>query len=127
VAGSSTTPVEDEPTLLRRQLDSRLTPATLRREGSRSNALDALRLARRRFLRGQRVDMGAIALELGVNRVTLYRWVGSRERLLVEVVWSLADTTLQREGARTRKYLDRIIGEEPDAGWAESMLRLLLR
>ena len=25
-----------------------------------------------------------------MSRVTLYRWVGSREQLLVEVIWSLA-------------------------------------
>jgi AcrR family transcriptional regulator len=38
--------------------------------------------------------MTALAQELGVNRVTLYRWVGSREQLLVEVVWSAAQRTL---------------------------------
>jgi AcrR family transcriptional regulator len=55
---------------------------------------DALRLARRRFLAAKRIDMTALAAELGVNRVTLYRWVGSRDALLVEVVWSLAEPTL---------------------------------
>src|SRR3954470_481257 len=54
----------------------------------------ALRLARRRFLAPERVDMSALAEELGVNRVTLYRWVGSRDQLLVEVVWSLAREAL---------------------------------
>ena len=38
--------------------------------------------------------MTAIADELGINRVTLYRWVGSRDALLVEVLWSLADRVL---------------------------------
>lgn len=47
--------------------------------------------------------MSSLASELGVNRVTLYRWVGSREKLLVEVLWSLAAPTLERERARTRK------------------------
>ncbi|HUH80394.1 MAG TPA: QsdR family transcriptional regulator [Solirubrobacteraceae bacterium] len=37
--------------------------------------------------------MAAIAGELGVNRVTLYRWFGSRDDFIVEVVWSLALTT----------------------------------
>jgi AcrR family transcriptional regulator len=45
-------------------------------------------------LHGERIDMTALAHELGVNRVTLYRWVGSREQLLVEVVWSAAQRTL---------------------------------
>lgn len=47
--------------------------------------------------------MSALALELGVNRVTLYRWVGSREKLLVEVIWSLAHKTLDNEVKRCRK------------------------
>jgi AcrR family transcriptional regulator len=60
----------------------------------RPSALDAFLAARRRFIAGERVDMTSLAAELGVNRVTLYRWVGSREQLLVEVVWSLARRTL---------------------------------
>ena len=47
--------------------------------------------------------MSALALELGVNRVTLYRWVGSREKLLVEVIWSLAAQTLKNEIRRSRR------------------------
>jgi AcrR family transcriptional regulator len=62
--------------------------------GRRPAALDAFLAARRGFLAGERLDMTALAQELGVNRVTLYRWVGSREQLLVEVVWSLARRTL---------------------------------
>jgi AcrR family transcriptional regulator len=61
----------------------------------RPTALDAFVRARKRFLAGERVDMSALALELGVSRVTLYRWVGSRDRLLVEVIWSLARRTLE--------------------------------
>jgi AcrR family transcriptional regulator len=57
---------------------------------------DAFRLARRRWLAPARIDMGALADELGVNRVTLYRWVGSRDDLLVEVVWELGRRTLER-------------------------------
>ena len=60
----------------------------------RPAAIDAFLTARHRFLAGERVDMTALAAELRVNRVTLYRWVGSREQLLVEVVWSLARRTL---------------------------------
>jgi AcrR family transcriptional regulator len=60
----------------------------------RPTPLDAFRLARRRFLAAERIDMRALAGELDINRVTLYRWVGSREQLLIEVVWSLAERTL---------------------------------
>jgi AcrR family transcriptional regulator len=58
-------------------------------------AVDALRIARRHFVAGERLDMSALATEIGVNRVTLYRWVGSRDKLLVEVVWSLAQRALE--------------------------------
>jgi AcrR family transcriptional regulator len=61
----------------------------------RPTPLDALRLARRRWFAGDRIDMGALARDLGISRATLYSWVGSREQLLGEVVWSFA-----REGVR---------------------------
>lgn len=64
--------------------------------------LDALRLAKKKFLAGQRLDMGELADQLGINRVTLYRWVGNRERLQVEVLWLLTRKTLDQAGARTR-------------------------
>ena len=71
-------------------------PAILSRMSltARPTAADALRLAQRRFLAAERIDMSALAEELGVNRVTLYRWFGSRDSFLVEVIWSLARQTL---------------------------------
>ncbi len=76
----------------------------------RPTPLDAFRLARRHFLAGHRIDMSALADELGVNRVTLYRWVGSREQLLVEVIWSLARATLDRIDERvTARGGERIV------------------
>jgi AcrR family transcriptional regulator len=60
---------------------------------ARPRAADALRLGRRRFLAPERIDMGVLADELGVNRVTLYRWFGSRDDFIVEVIWSLALST----------------------------------
>jgi AcrR family transcriptional regulator len=82
----------------------RTSPAGVARPG----ASDAFRLARRRFVSAERIDMTALAEELGVNRVTLYRWVGSREQLLVEVVWELARRTLERAEAEVG---DRAGGE----------------
>src|ERR1700759_3697415 len=61
---------------------------------SRPTVDDALRAGRRKFLAPERLDMSALAEELGVNRVTLYRWVGSRAKLLVEAVWALAEQGL---------------------------------
>ena len=57
--------------------------------------LDALREARRRFLKGQRIDMGEVATSLAISRATLYRWVGDREQLLGEILWSLAEAGLK--------------------------------
>ena len=70
----------------------------------------ALRLARRKFLTPERIDMSALAEELGINRVTLYRWVGSRDKLLVEVVWVLADQALDFAKNRTDAHgAERIV------------------
>ncbi len=91
-------------------------------EQRRTRAVEAFRHARRLFLKGLRIDMGAIAADLGVNRVTLYRWVGRREQLLLRVLWTLTEQTLRRQRelaltldeprtARTAGILSRYIGE----------------
>ena len=61
---------------------------------ARPTALDAFRQARRTFMAGDRVDMHALARTLKVDRATLYRWVGSREKLLTEILWSLISRTI---------------------------------
>jgi AcrR family transcriptional regulator len=62
---------------------------------ARPSALDAFKRARRTFLDGRRVDMGTLAADLRVNRATLYRWVGSREALLCEILWSLTSRSVE--------------------------------
>jgi AcrR family transcriptional regulator len=71
-------------------------------EAPRPTPLDALRLARRRWLASERLDMGALAEELGISRATLYSWVGSKERLIGEVLWSFAEEGIRqsREAAQ---------------------------
>jgi len=66
----------------------------------RPTPLDALKLARRRWLAGERLDMGALARDLGVSRATLYSWVGSKERLIGEVLWSFAEEGLRQARER---------------------------
>lgn len=39
------------------------------------------------YEQGRRLDMGSLAEEVGIARATLYRRVGSRQRLLGEVLW----------------------------------------
>ena len=59
----------------------------------------AFRAARRMYLRGQRVDMQALAAGLGISRTTLYRWTGQREQLLADILWSLSDEVFERAKA----------------------------
>lgn len=69
--------------------------------GGRPDAVLALRLARRTWQAGQRVDMQALAAELGVDRTTLFRWVGNRDALLGDVLWSVGAPTWRNALAST--------------------------
>jgi AcrR family transcriptional regulator len=46
--------------------------------------------------------MNELANELGVGRATLYRWVGDRDQLLGEVLWSLTEPALDKVKAETK-------------------------
>src|ERR1700740_1348448 len=63
-------------------------------EERKPDALDAFRVARRWFMAGRRIEMQELAAGLGVNRATLFRWVGGRDELLGEILWSLAEPAL---------------------------------
>src|SRR6266550_4956043 len=80
---------------------------------------DAVKAARRHFLKKERVDMVELAGELGVGRATLYRWVGSREQLLGEVLWSMTEAGLAQarsqvkgKGAEWVLQIYRIMGDQ---------------
>jgi AcrR family transcriptional regulator len=53
----------------------------------------AIAAATAHYLAGEPIDMSALAGELGVGRATLYRWVGSRERLLGTVLAEMTERT----------------------------------
>jgi AcrR family transcriptional regulator len=55
---------------------------------------EALALATRRLLAAERVDVQAIARELGLARATMHRWFGTREGLLGEVLANLGEERL---------------------------------
>lgn len=63
---------------------------------ARPDVITAFKAARSGFLAGRRLEMKELADELGVNRATLFRWVGGRDELLSEVIWSVAEPTLRR-------------------------------
>ena len=80
--------------------------AHVRRRGRRPAASreDVLAAALHAYLHGERVDVQAIAGELGLGRTTVYRWFGSREGLIGEVVVRAAEPLFDeaRAGARGR-------------------------
>jgi AcrR family transcriptional regulator len=61
---------------------------------------DVLGAAMYRYLRGRRIDVQAIAAEIGLGRTTIYRWFGSREGLIGEVLIAAAEPILVDARAR---------------------------
>jgi AcrR family transcriptional regulator len=68
----------------------------LTEETPRPDALTAFKLARRAFMAGDRIEMRELASRLDVSRATIFRWVGSRDELLAQVIWSVSAPTLDR-------------------------------
>jgi AcrR family transcriptional regulator len=93
-------------------LGARLVPSTLsERLDAHEDAARAFRAARHRFIAGDRIDMTALAAELGVDRTSLFRWVGNRDALLAEILWSLAVPTFDAADAATDGLgADRVAG-----------------
>jgi AcrR family transcriptional regulator len=91
----------------------------------RATPLDALDAARRMWQSDHRIDMGALAAELGISRATLYNWVGGRDRLTAEVLWSIAEATIAQAREKARgtgpeyvsdvidRYMTALAGYEP--------------
>jgi AcrR family transcriptional regulator len=76
-------------------------PARVLEADVRPDALQAFRLARHTFIAGERLDMQQLAADLGVDRTTLFRWVGNRDTLLADVLSSLGRRTFTDAVART--------------------------
>src|SRR5205814_132921 len=78
--------------------------STSPRRGRRAAASreDVLEAVMHRYLRGRRIDVKQIAAQLGLGRTTVYRWFGSREKLIGQVVAKAGEPALRaaREQAR---------------------------
>jgi AcrR family transcriptional regulator len=64
---------------------------------------DVLALVTELYLEGQRVDITVVAARLGLGRATIYRWFGSREALLGEVVAQQLELLVARKRAQVRR------------------------
>ena len=75
---------------------------------------EVLARALHHYLRGRRVDVQALAAELGVGRTTIYRWFGSREGLLGEVLFHASDPLLREARRRANGHGGRALLETFD-------------
>ncbi len=87
----------------------------------RATPLAVFELARKKWLAGERLDIGKLAEELGVGRATVFRWVGSREQLYGEVISSLFTLALERAQREARG-----VGLEYATAVTHRLLQLLL-
>lgn len=71
-------------------------PATASRD-------DVLAAAHAQFMAGDRVDLTIVARDLGLGRATIYRWFGSRERLVSEVIANESEVLIVRHRRAVRR------------------------
>ena len=93
-----------------------------------------------RYLMLQRIDMSEIAVELGVGRATLYRYVGSRDHALGALVWFLMhaafefalDSTRSKRGvarvqAAAEAFMRFVHQQRPFRHWLHTESEIALR
>jgi AcrR family transcriptional regulator len=79
--------------------------ATVGKRGRPATAsrADVLRVATEQYLEGQRVDLTLVASRLGLSRATIYRWFGSREKLLGEAIAAQLELLIARKRGEVRR------------------------
>jgi len=101
------------------------------RSPARPDAEAAFQLARRWFLQGRRITVQDLTAELGISRVTLFRWVGNRDQLLAEVLWSVAEPTfanaVRRAPGRGARRIAGVVGRFCAAQIDASFFRAFLQ
>lgn len=105
----------------------------------RPNPQDALDLARAAFLAEERVEIGVLAAQLSISRVTLYRWFGTRDKLIEQVLVQLAgvfaaaaEAEAEGDGDErildfTRRIMAATVHSQPLRGFVEREPQLALR
>jgi AcrR family transcriptional regulator len=92
------------------------TETTRRGRPATASRADVIAMARSQYLAGERVDLTVIARRLGLGRATIYRWFGSRDALLGEIIASELERLIathrqavrQRGAAGLLKVFDRV-------------------
>src|SRR5581483_568507 len=65
---------------------------------------EVLELATTQYLNGERLDLTVIAQRLGLGRATIYRWFGSRDGLLGEVIARQLEALVARKRQEVRRH-----------------------
>ncbi|MEV0339253.1 QsdR family transcriptional regulator [Nocardia sp. NPDC050713] len=76
---------------------------------------DIIRCAARAIVAGQRLDLGALAAELHISRVTLFRRAGNRDQLLGEALWWLSRRNLEHSAGRWRRAHGNVVRNKTGA------------
>ncbi|MGO9823553.1 MAG: QsdR family transcriptional regulator [Solirubrobacteraceae bacterium] len=68
---------------------------------------EVLQAVTEQYMSGERVDLTIVARRLGLSRATIYRWFGSRDRVLGEVIAAQLEQLIarKRRAVRTRGAL----------------------
>ncbi|KEF30019.1 hypothetical protein D777_03195 [Marinobacter nitratireducens] len=78
---------------------------------TRATPADAFKRARRMWLKGERIHLASLSDELNIGRATLFRWVGNKDLLIGEVLWSLYEPVrLQALSSTPGQGVDFVVG-----------------
>src|SRR5690554_7711404 len=63
------------------------------------------------WLKGEKISLAALADDLHIGRATLFRWVGNRDLLIGEILWSLYEPLYKEARAQTPGHgVDYVVG-----------------
>lgn len=88
-------------------------------------ASDAFAAAEKIIRSGTKLDMAALANELGIGRATLYRWTGDRETLIKQVLATYLRDSFDWHEGRLNK--EKIIGAERIVKFVAGIMKTLTK